>query len=102
MTARTVFAVALLGLLGIIAAALIGLLANAISGDSIGLSAQPLRAGGRLAPEEAREDRSPERERHDDHGGRAGHDDDAATTTTTTTDDDTVTEPGDDHGGLDD
>ncbi len=43
-------AVAAIAVLGVAAAAAMGLLANVISGDSIGLSAQPLRAGESLAP----------------------------------------------------
>jgi hypothetical protein len=52
---------------GLVAAVGIGLLANTISGDSVGLSAQPLSAGDTLAPpaserrREAREERADQR-----------------------------------------
>ena len=75
-------AVGAIAILGIVAAAGMGLLANAISGDSIGLSAQPLRAGASLAPAQA-------------EGGR----DHRATTTTTTSTTTTTTATADDHGG---
>ena len=42
---------AALALLGLVAAVAIGLVANSVSGDSVGLSAQPLSAGDSLAPQ---------------------------------------------------
>ena len=50
LTAR----VALLAVLGLVVAAGIGLMTNAIAGDSIGLSASPIEAGRDLAPPAAR------------------------------------------------
>ncbi len=47
---RRIAVIAALALLGVGLATGIGLAANAISGDSIGLSARPLRAGDALAP----------------------------------------------------
>jgi hypothetical protein len=46
----------LLALVGVAAAVGLGLVVNEISGDSIGLSAEPLRAGEPLAPAAARDD----------------------------------------------
>jgi hypothetical protein len=66
-TARRIALAAALAVLGVAAAVAIGLAANAISGDSIGLSADPLRAGERLAPAAASGDR-----RDDDRGTRRG------------------------------
>jgi hypothetical protein len=50
MTPKRIATGVTLALLGIIAAVAIGLLANTISGDSVGLSAEPLSAGDTLAP----------------------------------------------------
>lgn len=50
MNARTAAIGAVLGVLGLAAAVGIGLAANSISDDSVGLSAQPLSAGNTLAP----------------------------------------------------
>lgn len=83
MNWRSATAVAVIAVLGIAAAAGMGLLANEISGDSIGLSAQPLRAGATLAPAQA--------DRGDDTNGQGG----TSTTTTTTS----TTETTDDRGG---
>jgi hypothetical protein len=52
---RPAVAISVLAVLGLVAAAGIGLLINAVSGDSIGLAAQPLSAGS-LAPPEAGND----------------------------------------------
>ena len=46
-----------LGLAGVLAAAAIGVAANEITGDSVGLSAEPLAAGEELAPEAATQTR---------------------------------------------
>ena len=79
---------AALAILGVLAAFGIGLAANAISGDTVGLSARPLAAGESLAPAE------------DDRSGRDGG---AQTTTTTTprrttTTSTSTTPTDDDHG----
>ena len=50
MTPRKIAVGTGLALAGIVAAVAIGLLANTISGDSVGLSAAPLSAGDTLAP----------------------------------------------------
>ena len=55
-----------LAVLGLVAAFGIGLAANAISGDSIGLSARPLRAGHELAPSAGARARRRQRRRADD------------------------------------
>ena len=65
---------AALGVAGLAAAVGIGLAANTISGDSVGLSAQPLRAGEALAPPAARSsdaDRARERRRRQRRARRA-------------------------------
>lgn len=106
MRARDIFAIATIGLLGIVAAAGMGLLANEISGDSIGLSAKPLRAGNQLAPAQASQrqgsrDRADSRS-DDGHGGgrnRGPETTTSTTETTTTVPATTTTELGDDHGG---
>src|SRR5215210_6607600 len=50
MSFRRFAAVAALAFAGLLAAVGIGLLANSISGDSVGLSAEPLHASETLAP----------------------------------------------------
>ncbi|MDQ4049050.1 MAG: hypothetical protein M3131_06690, partial [Actinomycetota bacterium] len=50
MEGRRILRNAALAVLGVVAAAGIGLAANTISGDSVGLSAEPLSAGESLAP----------------------------------------------------
>ena len=50
MTFRRFATVAALTIAGLLAAVGIGLLANSISGDNVGLSAEPLSAGETLAP----------------------------------------------------
>ena len=50
MTPKRIAGAVALGLAGIVAAVAIGLLANTISGDNVGLSAEPLSAGDTLAP----------------------------------------------------
>ncbi len=76
MTSRERLLTILLGITGIVAAGAIALAANAISGDSIGLSAQPVSlASSSLGPKPA----PAKRERGDDHGShsdRRGHHDD--------------------------
>src|SRR5215210_8059611 len=91
-------AIGTLALLGLLAAAGIGLLVNAVSGDSIGLAAEPLSAED-LAPPEAENEGGEHRDRHQDRDRDRNRDrgDDAAPA-----DDDggVVTEPGDDNGGV--
>ena len=58
-----------LALAGLAAAVAIGLLANSITGDSVGLSAEPLSAGDALAPPAA-ERSEPQRERRADRAER--------------------------------
>jgi hypothetical protein len=81
-------AIALLALCGLAGAVGIGLAANEVTGHSVGLSADPLRAGGELAPaEDPGDDRrrseqttstpapTPEPEPEpDDRGGNGGGD----------------------------
>src|SRR5687767_11174917 len=56
---RRLFRNATLALAGLVVAVAVGLAANTISQDSIGLSAQPLRASDSLAPAEARRAEAP-------------------------------------------
>ena len=82
MSARQIATGAALALAGLLAAVGIGLLANTISGDSVGLSAEPLSAGETLAP--AGEDRQDGRERRRPRAGRES-DERAAPRPTTST-----------------
>ena len=96
--------VVVLALLGLVASAGIGLLANTVSGDSIGLAAAPLSAGRQLAPPEARKHHGRGRD-HPEDDGRRHHDDrshggdDGAAPATAATTTPTFVEPGDDNGG---
>src|SRR5512132_2343846 len=65
MTFRKFATGAALAIAGLVAAVGIGLLANSISGDSVGLGAEPLSAGEALAPASAKkaDDRSKTRTR---------------------------------------
>ena len=90
---------AALAVAGLAAAVGIGLLANTISGDSVGLGAEPLSAGETLAPATAKSDEGKQRQRRHRNRNRGG--DDARTTTSPTlTDELAPAEPGDDNGGL--
>ena len=98
-----------LALLGLGVAAAMGVLANAIAGDSIGLSAKPLRAGDQLAPPAAVRSSSPRQAGSgSDRTQAAGSKPDrtqangtgGATAPTATTPPATTAEPGDDHGGV--
>jgi hypothetical protein len=96
MTFRQAMLIALLAIAGLIAAAAMGVAANAISGDSIGLSAEPLHAGDRLAPPLAQS-----RPKHHARNGRhPSPGSDGQSTTGATTTSTTATSPIiDDHGG---
>lgn len=104
MNVRRGMAFGSLAVLGLAVAIALGLLANAIAGDSIGLSAKPLRAGDRLAPAAAGRS-SGDRRQHGsgpDRGRTHDRDEVAppASSPTTTTEPTTAVEPGDDHGGA--
>jgi hypothetical protein len=115
MTAKLTAQVAFLAVLGIVVAAGIGLLTNAIAGDSVGLSASPLRAGNLAPPEAKSKPRGDNRHDRRERRGEDRHGADSATTSTTTTSTVPTTttaaptttissgsgefEPGDDHGG---
>ena len=90
---------ATLAIAGLAAAVGIGLLANSISGDSVGLGAEPLSAGETLAPASAREDDGG-RQRQRRNRNRRGDDRPADTVTAPTETGPTVTTL-DDHGGDD-
>jgi hypothetical protein len=65
---RPAVAISVLAVAGLVVAAGIGLLVNAVSGDSIGLAAQPLSAGS-LAPPSANDDKHREQGRGRGRGG---------------------------------
>ena len=101
MTFRRLATGAALAIAGLAAAVGIGLLANSISGDSVGLGAEPLSAGETLAPasvqkaEERRQKRH--RNRHRNRNRNRGGDETRTTSSETLTDE--LAEPGDDNGG---
>jgi hypothetical protein len=96
MSLRQRISLGLIAALGLVAAAGMGVLANAIAGDSIGLSAKPLRAGDDLAPPAGRS--SPER--HRQGGAGAGRSQDANRGQAAPNPPPSgAVEPGDDHGG---
>ena len=68
MSARNAALGAVLAVLGLAAAVGIGLAANAISDDSVGLSAQPLSAGDTLAPKTTAEKVKPRPRRRAERG----------------------------------
>src|SRR3954469_18115200 len=76
MTFRKLATGAALGIAGLVAAVGIGLLANSISGDNVGLGAEPLSAGEALAPASAKKSdeavkKARHRHRHRHRGGSA-------------------------------
>jgi hypothetical protein len=99
VTVRTIAIGTVLAVLGLAAAVGIGLAANAISDDSVGLSAQPLSAGDSLAPKsEDRATRQPKR------GARKRRETESSAPATAPQPAPTApapapAEPGDDHGG---
>ena len=95
MNLRQKFALGSLAVLGVVAAAAMGVLANAIAGDSIGLSAKPLRAGHQLAPAVADRSSGADRQR-----GRSAPQHHANRTPPPAPPSGTGVEPGDDHGGA--
>jgi hypothetical protein len=95
MSLRRLALGAALVLAGLVAAVGIGLLANSISGDSVGRSAQPLSAGDTLAPSAA-ERRRDARARQRRRAAARERAETAPTPTTPTT---PTTPPADDHGG---
>ena len=104
MSFRRFATIATLGLAGIAAAVGIGLLANTISGESVGLGAEPLSAGEALAPATTTtDDREREdRQRRNRNRNRGGNDDDPQTTTSPTLTDELApptTTPDDDSRG---
>ena len=95
-------AITLLAITGLAAAAGIGLAANEVTGDSVGLSADPLKAGDSLAPPAGgRGEAFRDRERTSDSKSRSvGQDPPApAPIPQPITPAPTETEPFDDHGG---
>jgi hypothetical protein len=91
MSARTIAIGCALAVLGLAAAVGIGLAANAISDDSVGLSAQPLSAGDSLAPKA----KQPARKRPK----RTETETETTTTSSTTTTAPPAPTATDDHGG---
>jgi hypothetical protein len=105
MTFRRFATGAALALVGLAAAVGIGLLANTISGDSVGLGAEPLSAGETLAPAAPRsDDRAEQRQRQRQRRNRNRNrddDDGVRTTESPEIDDDFAdpTEPPEDNSG---
>jgi hypothetical protein len=101
MTFRRFATGAALAIAGLAAAVGIGLLANSISGDSVGLGAEPLSAGETLAPATVKAEnrqRQHQRQRQRRNRNRGGEET-RATTSPTLTDELSPAEPGDDDGG---
>src|SRR6187397_2062910 len=67
MTFRRFATGAALAIAGLMAAVGIGLLANSISGDSVGLGAEPLSAGEALAPASAKKSADAQKQRRARH-----------------------------------
>jgi hypothetical protein len=101
MTFRRFATGAALAIAGLAAAVGIGLLANSIAGDSVGLGAEPLSAGETLAPATVKvENRERQRQRQRRHRNRnRGGEETRTATSPTLTDDLAPAEPGDDNGG---
>src|SRR5262245_65850850 len=103
MTFRRLATGVALAIAGLAAAVGIGLLANSISGDSVGLGAEPLSAGETLAPasvqkaEERRQQRH--RNRHRNRNRNRGGDETRTTSSGTPTNQIAPAEPGHDNGG---
>jgi hypothetical protein len=95
MTFRRFATGAALAIAGLAAAVGIGLLANSISGDSVGLGAEPLSAGETLAPATVKAENRQRQRRRRNRGG----DETRTTTSPTLTDELSPAEPGDDNGG---
>ena len=103
MTFRRLATGAALAIAGLAAAVGIGLLANSISGDTVGLGAEPLSAGGSLAPASVQkaEQRQKHRQRQRQRRRRnRGGDETRTTTSGTLTNQIAPAEPGDDNGGT--
>ena len=98
---RNKLVIALLAVTGIAVAAGIGLAANEVTGDSVGLSADPLKAGDTLAPPAGgRRERFRDRERtSDSKTGAAGQDPPAPAPVPQPVAPAPTPEPFDDHGG---
>ena len=95
---------ATLAIAGLAAAAGIGLLANSISGDSVGLGAEPLSAGDTLVVKEDRAENRAERRRQRQRQRRnrnRGGDETRTAASPTLTDELSPAAPSDDNGGDD-
>jgi uncharacterized membrane protein YgcG len=99
MTLRRFATVAALAIAGLAAAVGIGLLANSISGDSVGLGAEPLSAGETLAPASVQKAEERRQKRHRTRNRNRGGDETRTTTSGTLTNQIAPAEPGDDNGG---
>ena len=105
MTFRRFATGAALAIAGVIAAAGIGLLANSISGDNVGLGAEPLSAGDSLAVQDRAADRDDRqrqrRNRNRNRNRNRGGDQTRTTASPTLTDEIAPATPTDDNGGDD-
>ena len=103
MTFRQFATGAALAIAGLVAAVGIGLLANSISGDSVGLGAEPLSAGEALAPASAKKadhrSKTRTRRRNRNRGGNDGASADTVAVPPSSGTGGTVT-TFDDHGGT--
>jgi hypothetical protein len=100
MTFRRFATGAALAIAGLAAAVGIGLLANSISGDSVGLGAEPLSAGETLAPATVKaENRQRQRQRRRRNRGGDDRPADTVQVPPSTSDDDGTVTTFDDHGG---
>jgi hypothetical protein len=100
MTFRRLATGAALAIAGLAAAVGIGLLANSISGDSVGLGAEPLSAGTALAPASVQKAEERSQKRHRRRHRNRGGDDTRTTTSGTLTNQIAPAEPGDDNGSA--
>src|SRR3954468_10796148 len=103
MTFRKLATGAALAIAGLVAAVGIGLLANSISGDNVGLGAEPLSAGETLAPASASAKKAvpaqkTQRHRHQNRGAEARPGDAVAVQPSSGTGGTVTTS--DDHGGT--
>ena len=99
MSFRRLATGAALAIAGLAAAVGIGLLANTISGDSVGLGAEPLSAGETLAPASVQKAEERRQKRHRNRNRNRGGDETRTTTSGTLTNQIAPAEPGDDNGG---
>lgn len=92
---------ATLAIAGLAAAVGIGLLANSISGDSVGLGAEPLSAGETLSVHDKADERAEKRKQRQRRRRNRGGDETRTAASPTLTDELGPAAPADDNGGDD-